>query len=191
MDRAIVFYVLAVPEDRSEDPALSDDTTWTDAGLRNLGIGFLRLELVPRGVGRLLVRAPQLFHSSHAGESVTMSLEVVNEGTRRLDNVEVAAAPPHGWQKTITPAVVPALEIGEERIVELTFDIPEDMPVGSYEVRVRTTSFADEKPIEGEDKNVTVRVQARTSIAAPTFLILLLLGIITAVVVVGVRIAKR
>jgi hypothetical protein len=191
MDQAIAFYVLALPDDRSEELSLSEEKTWTEAEIRELGVGFARLELLPRGVGRLLVRAPQLYHSSHAGESLTMSLEVVNEGTRRLDNVEVTAAPPHGWQKFISPAVIPALEIGEEQTVELTFEIPEDMPVGSYEVRVRTTSFADEKPIEGEDKNVTVKIEAHTSIAAPAILILLLLGIITAVVVVGVRIAKR
>jgi hypothetical protein len=191
MDRAIAFYVLAIPDDRTEELVLSAEKTLTEAEILDLGVGFARLELVPRGVGRLMVRAPQLYHSSHAGESLSMTLEVVNEGTRRLDNVEVTAAPPHGWQKTITPAVVPALEIGEEKTVELIFEIPDDMPVGSYEVRVRTTSFADEKPIEGEDKNVTVRVQARASIAAPAILILLLLGIITAVVVVGIRIAKR
>ena len=44
-------------------------TLTTPEEIEALGVGFVRLELVPRGVGRLLVRVPQLFYSIEAGES--------------------------------------------------------------------------------------------------------------------------
>ena len=50
-----------------------------------------------------------------------MSVELVNEGTRRLDNAEVKSDPPLNWTKSIQPAIVPTLNIGEERRIELTF----------------------------------------------------------------------
>jgi len=165
--------------------------TWSDDELEQLGVGSARLELVPRGVGRILVRAPQLYVETHPGEPVTVRLEIVNEGTRALANVEVEVEPPLGWGKTVEPALVQRLGVADEVPVELCFEPPEGSPVGKYEIRVRTTSFADGKPIEGEDKTVTVRLEARTSLAAPAILIALLLGTISVVVMVGIRIARR
>ena len=191
MDRPLTFYVLAAPQEKLAGLGDLGDTTFDEEGLDELGVGFVRLELVPRGVGKLLVRAPQLYHSTHPGEPVSVTLEVKNEGTRELDNVEVSLDPPIGWGKSVTPALVSRLDVGAEQVVNLSLEPPAGTAVGKYEVRIRTTSFADTKPIIAEDKTLTVQVAARPSLAVPAILVTLMLAVMGAVVLLGVRIARR
>ncbi|HEX9007334.1 MAG TPA: hypothetical protein VF889_08560, partial [Bacteroidota bacterium] len=99
MDRAIAFYVLVVPQDRMAGLGDVENKTWTQTEIEALGVGFLRLELLPRGQGRLLVRAPQLFQTIRPDGEVEMSVDLVNEGSGRLDNIEMKADAPLNWTK--------------------------------------------------------------------------------------------
>jgi len=189
MDRPIPFFVLAIPRHRLD--AISLDEGATQEEIEALDVGFVRLELVPRGVGRLLVRVPQLFYSIEPGEAAEVTLELVNDGTRRLDNVEVTAEPPHLWDKRIDPPVIAAIGVGEERKVTLRFNPPEGAVPGKYEVRVRSSSFADEQPIEGEDKTLSVEIRPAANVLVPALLTLALLGVVTGVVYTGVRLSRR
>ena len=189
--RPIPFWVLVIPRPLAAELGDLEQRTWDAATLSDLGIGAVRLELVPRGVGELRVKAPQLYFPIHADETVTAEIELVNEGTRRLDNIEVTADPPLGWDKEILPSLVPALDVGEEAKVELRFRPPAEAPVGKYEIRIRSTSFSDNQPIEGEDKTVSVEIQPRVRIAPSAILIGVMVLLITGVVVAGVRLARR
>jgi len=189
MDRAIPFYVLAVPQHRDDLPAL--DRTLSVEEIEGLGVGFVKLELVPRGVGRLLVRVPQLYYAIEAGEAAEVTLELVNDGTRRLDNVEVTAEPPHLWDKTVEPSIIRALGVGQENKVTLRFDPPSDVAPGKYEVRIRSSSYSDDQPIEGDDKTISVEIRPRTNVLASSLLALGLIGIATGVVYTGVRLSRR
>ena len=60
MDKPIQFYVLAVPNDRGFTDLRK--RTWNQEEIEKLNIGFVKLELLPRGKGRLTVRAPQLYY---------------------------------------------------------------------------------------------------------------------------------
>jgi len=189
MDRPISFYVLAVPRQRLD--SLSLDREFSRSEIEALEIGYARLELVPRGVGKLLVRVPQLFYSIAPDDGAEVILELVNDGTRRLDNVEVTAEPPHLWDKQITPPIVRALNVGEEHKVTLRFDPPDGVAPGKYEVRIRSSSFSDDRPIEGEDKTISVEVRPRVRVLTPVLLALALIGVASAVVYTGVRLARR
>ncbi len=189
--RSIPFWVLVIPRHLAADLGDLDQRTWSAGAIAELGIGAVRLELVPRGVGELRVKAPQLYFPIRRGEAVTAEIELVNEGTRRLDNVEVTADPPLGWEKEILPALVPALDVGEEATVELRFRPPAEAPVGKYEIRIRSTSFSDNQPIEGEDKTVSVEIRPRVRVAPSAILIGAMVLLITGVVIAGVRLARR
>jgi uncharacterized membrane protein len=189
MDRPIPFYVLAVPRQRLD--ALSLDGELSRAEIEALEVGYARLELVPRGVGKLLVRVPQLFFSIEPDDGAEVTLELVNDGTRRLDNVEVTAEPPHLWDERIDPPIVPALNVGEERKVTLRFDPPAGVAPGKYEVRIRSSSYSDDQPIAGEDKTISVEVRPQVRVLTPVLLALALIGIAAAVVYTGVRLARR
>ncbi len=189
MDRVIPFHVLAIPRDRLDSMSL--DGPLTEAQIAALDVGSVRLELVPRGVGKLLIRVPQMFYSIEPGQTAEVSLELVNDGTRRLDNVEVTAEPPHRWDKEIAPPMISALAVGKEGKVLLTIDPPDDITPGRYEVRIRSSSFSDDQPIEGADKTIAIEIRPQVRVLVPALLALALLAIVTGVVYAGVRLSRR
>lgn len=191
MDEPISFYALSIPRERVDEIGDLRDRQMTLAEIEALNVGFAPLELVPRGVGEILVRAPQLFFTIKPDESVEVTMEVVNEGTRRLDNVRFEADPPLNWTDSIDPAVVQTLDINEERRVTLTFTPPEDVSPGQYEVRVRTTSLSDDQPIRGEDKSVTIKIEPEANIMGTALIIGLILLLVVGIVVFGIRLSRR
>jgi hypothetical protein len=191
MDGPIPFFVVVVPHDRATTAGELQSRSWTQAEIEKLNVGFVKLELVPRGAGKLLVRAPQLYYSIKPEGTVQMSVDVVNEGTRRLDNVEVKVDPPLNWTKTVRPAVVPTLAIGEEGRVDLTFTPPRDVSVGRYEIRLRTSALSDNHPVNAEDKTVTVEIAAGANVIGTALIVLLIVGLVGGMVVFGIKLTRR
>ena len=142
----------------------------------------------------MVLQSSDLFcQCSFAGFAIerTKCIELVNDGTRRLDNVEVTADPPHLWDKSITPSIVRSLDVGEETKVTLQFDPPAGVSAGKYEVRIRSSSFSDDQPIEGEDKTISVEIRPHVRVLMPMLLALSLIGVASAVIYTGVRLSRR
>jgi uncharacterized membrane protein len=191
MDRPIPFYVVVIPREQENNLGDIQARHWTQEEVERLNVGYVKLELTPRGQGKLVVRAPQLFHTIKPNGSVLMTVELVNEGTRRLDNAEVKVDPPLNWTKQVDPSVVPALGIGEERRVQLTFTPPTDIAAGRYEIRLRSSALSDNRPVNAEDKTVTVEIASGANIAGTVLVILLILAVVGGIVVFGIRLSKK
>ena len=191
IDEAMSFYAVAIPRERIDEIGDLRDRTMTASEIEALDVGYVRLELVSRGIGEILVRAPQLFHTIKPDETVAVNIEVVNEGTRRLDNVRIETDLPLNWTDTIEPAVIEKLDINEERRVGLGFTPPADIAPGRYEIRIRTTSLSDDQPIEGEDKTVTIQVEQEANLLGTLLLILLIVGLVVGIVIFGIRLSRR
>jgi uncharacterized membrane protein len=191
MDRPIRFYVLVIPSDRMGEFKDLQRREWKEEELEKLKVGYVKLELVARGTGRLLVRAEQLYFAINPSGAVDMTVELVNEGSRRIDDVEVNADLPLNWSKTIEPAVVNALEIGEEHKVHLHFTPPAGIGVGRYDIRLRTSGLTDTQPVTGEDKTITVEVQAQANVFGTALLVIVILGLVAGMVVFGIRLSRK
>ena len=191
MDQPIIFYALVIPREQSLKLDNLHDKIWTQPEIEALNVGFVRLELVPRGVGELLVKAPQLYFSIGDGESVTVDIDVKNEGSRRLDNIEITVDPPLRWQWKAEPRVISSLEIGDEQSLRLTFSPPENVSAGKYEFRVRSKAFSENRPVNGEDKSFTVEVQAQANIFGTAFIVLLILALVVGMVIFGIRLSRK
>jgi len=191
MDQPIPFYVLVIPTKQVKDLGSLQGKTWTQEEIAALNVGFVKLELIPRGKGILLVRAPQLFYSIKPGGEVQMIADVVNEGTRRLDNVTMDVDVPFNWVKTIEPSVIPSLDINEERRITVTARPPSDIAVGRYEMRLRTSGLSDNQPVNAENKIVTVEVQTEASALWVILLVLAILGVVGGIVYFGIRLSRR
>lgn len=191
MDKPIPFFVLVIPRDQAAKLGDITGRRWTQEEIEKLGVGFARLELLPRGKGKLLVRAPQLFQSIKPDGIVEMTIELVNEGSRRMDNIEVKVDQPLNWKKEIEPAVISTLEIGSEQQVHLRFIPPSEVSVGRYDMRLRTSGMSDNQPVNGEDKTVTVEIQAETNVFGTALLILLIVGLVGGIVVFGIRLSRK
>jgi hypothetical protein len=189
--KPIAFLAAAIPGNKLDRLRELNSRPWTEEELRGLDIGFVRLEIVPRGRGIILVRAPQLFQAIQDDEAARFRIELVNEGSRRLDNVEIKVDLPFNWTKKVEPAVVTGLEINEEKFVELTFTPPDGVAVGKYDIRVRTTGTSGGEPVIGEDKTINVEILASSSVFGTLLIVLLIVGLVTAVVVFGIRLSRR
>ena len=191
MDVAIPFYVLALPREKAQQLTDLSTRQWTEEELTGLGVGFVRLELIPRGKGELLVRSPQLYHSIRADEAVTMFVDIVNEGSRRLDNTEVRVDMPLGWTREITPQSIPAIGIGEEARVNLVFTPPADIAPGKYEIRLRTSATSNNQPVNALDKSVTVEIRPDSNVLGILTVVIGLVALVGGIVVYGIRLSRR
>jgi uncharacterized membrane protein len=191
MDEPITFYALVIPRDQRRELGDLDGKTWTEDEIKALDVGYVRLELLPRGKGELMVRAPLLYHSITEGETVHMAVDLFNEGSHRIDNITFEVELPLSWQKEISPVAVSSLAIGEDQRVEFTFMPPDEVPEGKYDIRLRTSGTSDNQPVQGEDKTITVEVRGQTSIFGASAILVLLIGLVGGVVVFAVRLSKR
>jgi len=190
MDTPIPFFVLALPRDRIDEIG-GLNRVWTEDEIKALDVGYARLELLPRGKGELLIRAPQLYQSIASDETAEASIDIINEGSNRIDNIEIDADLPLNWTKEISPDRIESLAIGREETVSLTFTPPADIAPGKYEIRVRTSGLSDGQPISGEDKTVTVEIKADTNLFGTLLIVILLIGLIGGIVVYGVKLSRR
>lgn len=190
MDEPINFYVMAVPVTKL-DQFSEHRGEWTEEDIRALDVGFVRLEMIPRGVGRLVIKAPQMYNELEGDGPVEFTFEVVNEGTRRLNNIEFELSAPFKWEKRIEPAVIPELGIREELTVKMYLTPPEDISIGRYETRLRSTSLSDNQPVNAEDKTFTVQIAAQANVFGTAFILLLIIGLVSGLVYFGIKLSRK
>jgi len=189
--KPIPFYILVIPRSKLGLLADKQDKIWTQEEIKKLNAGFVKLELVPGGTGKILVQAQQLYHTAQKDQSVSAKMNIRNEGSRRLNNIKIEADLPLNWKKNLHPDVIESLEIGEEKTVELSFIPPQDVSVGRYEIRVRSTALTDDKAVDGEDKTFTIEILSEANVLGTLAVVLLIVGVIAGIVVFGIRLTRK
>jgi len=193
IDKPIEFYALTLDIDqagrfqdlRSKKPLIGP------ADIDALKAGSVRLELVPRGVGKIEVQAVNLYHEIKVGDDVSMQIRIRNAGTRKLNNIRVFTDLPLNWRSEVAPDLIATLEQNKEEVVTLKFLPPDDVAVGDYEPKIKTECSADNRKVESEDKIVRVHIASKTNILGIGLLILLLIGLLVGIVVFGIKLTRR
>ena len=191
IDEPIRFQVLVV--------ANSEYSKLEGKNLENINIkeldvpvsGSEQLEIVPRGRGKIEVRANNLYHEVTSGDEVTMDITVRNGGSRRLDNIKITVEKPLGWETTVTPDIIKSLDPEKESLVHIRVVPPKDGGIGAQEVKIKTEAMADNRKVETEDKTVRIQVHAENSIWGTIGLIIILVGLIVGIVIFGMKLSKR
>jgi len=195
IDQPIKFRVLTLTNEQYNQIAnsLPAGEGWGGASeqLTVMACGSEALELVPRGRGRIEVRATNLYHEISAGDSVTMNITVRNAGTRRLDNIRITTDNPLGWRTTVSPDLIRTLDPERETTVKISISPPKDDGVGAQEVKIKTEALADNRKVETEDKTIRIQVNAKTSVFGTVMLLLALIGIIVGLVWFGIKLSRR
>jgi len=190
IDKPIEFYALALTKEVYDK--LGDlNKKFSSNEINNIPGGKLKLELLPRGVGRIEVRAPNLYHEIKVGDSVTMKVTVFNDGTRRLDNIKITCDNPLNWRSIVKPDLIKSLDPGKEQTLSISIIPPDDVSVGAQEVKIKTEAFINNTRVESDDKTVRIQIEAKTPILGTILLILLLVGVIVGIVVFGIKISRR
>jgi hypothetical protein len=191
VDKTIAFYALVLPQPVWRELQPLEGRQFSREEIEGLSAGHVKLELIPRGVGRIEVRALNLYHEIKTDESVEMEITVLNAGTRRLDNIRIRAGMPPNWQSVVDPDVIPSLLPSKETTVHLVFTPPEGLVVGGYEVTIQTQAIADNRPVETQDKTVRIHATARTNLLLSVSLVLFVIGMVVGIVWYGVKLTRR
>jgi len=191
IDTSLSFYALVISNEQLQETEIDQSKRYTAGELDRIPGGKVKLELIPRGVGRIEVRVPNLYHEIVGGEKVDMEVTIRNDGTRRLDNIRISTDNPLHWKTEIVPDLIRSLDPGQEELVHLQILPPDNVGVGAQEVKIKTQAMADNRRVKTEDKTVRIQVEAKTPILWTVFLILLLVGLVVGIVVFGIKISKR
>jgi hypothetical protein len=193
IDHPIEFYCLAMDGEQSSklSEVLANSPTLDSEDVENLKAGSVKLEIIPRGVGKVEVQAVSLYHEIKVGESVNMEVRVKNTGTRRLNNIRIFTDLPLNWRSEIQPDLIASLDQGKEEIVAIGFVPPEGISVGDYEPKIKTECIADNRQVESEDKIVRIHVTAKTNVLGISLLVLFLVGLLVGIVVFGIKLTRR
>jgi hypothetical protein len=193
IDKPLSFYALALDNDQSAalQALLAKKPDLSPAEVAGLKAGNVRLEIIPRGVGRVEVQAVNLYHEIKVGGGVDMEVRVKNAGTRKLNNIRVFTDLPLNWRSEVAPDLIASLEQGKDEVVKVRFQPPADVAVGDYEPKIKTECTADNRRVESEDKIVRVHVASKTNILGITLLVLLLVGLLVGIVVFGIKLTRR
>ena len=193
IDKPIAFYALAL--DNSQAARLENILTQEAANgpqdIESLRAGNVKLELIPRGVGKINVQAVNLYHEIKVGESVKMEVLVRNTGTRKLNNIRIFSDLPLNWRSEIQPDLIDFLEQNKEQVVTIKFLPPANVAVGDYEPKIKTECSADNRNVESEEKLVRIHVATKTNILGISLLVLLLGGLLVGIVVFGIKLTRR
>jgi len=193
IDKPIEFYALTLDVDQATklQDLMTKKPRIDTKDIDTMKAGSARLELVPRGVGKIEVQAVNLYHEIKVGENVNMEVRVKNAGTRKLNNIRVYSDLPLNWRSEIQPELIASLEQNKEVVVTIKFLPPADVAVGDYEPKIKTECSADNRNVESEDKIVRIHVASKTNVLGISLLVLLLVGLLVGIVVFGIKLTRR
>jgi hypothetical protein len=189
LDAPLTFWALVM--DAAQANQTDPSKTYSDAQVDALKCGKVRLQLIPRGVGRIEVSAPSLYQEIRTGETVDLNLTVKNTGTRVVHNTHISTENPLNWRTVITPETVTKLEPNQEEIVKLRVLPPSDVGVGDYEVKIKTDAISNNRKVPTQDQSDRIHVMAPPNVKATAALIGLLLALVGGIVVFGIKLTRR
>lgn len=191
IDKPLNFYIVAVSRDKRESLGSLADRKLSPEEILKQSDGMEKLELIPRGVGKIEVVLSTLYFPAKAGESLPIKAMIKNTGTRRLDNISVRTEAPLYWDVLVQPDLIRTLDMGKEQAVELTVQTAEDAGVGEMTVKIKADAMADNRRVESDDKEITIFIEAGTNIFVKLFVIFLVLVITIVMVVFGIKLSRR
>ena len=191
LDAPIDFWAFALDRSAAERFAELARDSITAAEAAQIQSGKVRLELIPRGVGQLDVGAANLFHQIQRGDSVVMEFALRNTGSRVVNGVRLAADLLPDWRAAFAPEVVPTVAVDGEARVRLVLVPPPGIAVGDYDVKVRTVALSADRRVDTEDKTVRVQVVQPAGWVGTALLVMLLVGLVTGIVLFGLKLTKR
>ncbi len=190
VDKAIDFFAVAIREG-AEGKTFDPTKTYTTSDLDKMHVSYARLEIIPRGTGRISVQTTNYYQEIKPGEKVSMILRVHNDGTSPLTNIRAWGDVPAEWEATVSPDLIGSLMPGKDQTVSVTLIPPAGLEVGDYEATVKTSAFASDRQIDGENKSIRIHVSADGNVLETAMPLMLILGLMVGIVMFGIRLSRR
>ena len=150
-----------------------------------------RFELIPRGKGALETIISNRYQEIKTGEEVAVRVDVLNTGTLEVEDVHLILTPPLGWTYAAVPDTIRRVLPGEKEPINITLTPPSDLGVSEYDVRVEAAGFVANERIEAQEKDLTIRVEARANILRNVLIIGGVIGLVVGVAIVSIKVSRR
>lgn len=150
-----------------------------------------RFELIPRGKGALELLIANRYQEVKIGERVEVRIDLLNNGTLEVERVHLTLTPPLGWTYTSTPDTLDRILPGEKEPVNLLLVPPKDLGVSECDVRIEAAGYVGEEKIEAQEKDLTIRVQARANIVRNVLIIGGVIALVIGVAVTSIKASRR
>jgi hypothetical protein len=159
--------------------------------IKTLKSDYVKLELIPKGIGKLEVLVSNRYQEIKVDEELQIRVEFLNRGTVAVQNIKAALDLPYEWEEEVDPALIKILDPGERIAINIKARPPVDIAIGDYELGVEAQGQVGTENIESLEKNITVRVGARSNIAGNTILIGILVLLVCGIGLASVKISRR
>jgi len=152
---------------------------------------YVRLELIPRGIGELEVVISNRYQEIKEDETVTIRVDILNSGTLGLINLRTEVDLPYEWEARVKPSLIREIAAGDKEPVNIEVIPPESIGIGEYDLRVMAVGEVGNEKVESQEKNIIIRVGARANIVGNAVLIVLLVLLVVGIAVASVKISRR
>jgi hypothetical protein len=152
---------------------------------------YVKLELIPKGIGKLEVLVSNTYREIQVGEELHIRVEFLNRGSVTVQNIKAALDLPYQWQEEVDPPLIKRLEPQERAPVNIIARAPVDIAVGNYELGIEAQGQVGNENVASLEKNLTIHVGASSNIAGNVILIGILVLLIVGIGVASIRISRR
>ena len=162
-----------------------------ESDVKGLESNYVKLELIPKGIGKLEVLVSNRYQEIKIGDDLQIRVEFFNRGTVAVQNIKAALDLPYEWESEVEPTLIKLLEPDERAEVNILARPPEDIAIGDYELGIEAQGQVGTENVESLEKNITIRVGAGSHIAGNTILIGILVLLVVAIGLASVKISRR
>lgn len=188
------FFVI-IGDDTAVDFAKNDEGSYKDglaeADLDIYEVFYERLDLTPRGVGKIEVSFPNMFFNIKTGEEINQEFTVKNTGSVKLTDITFDVEVPNRWTVVFKPDTVNDLLPKKEAKVRIHIVPPDDVEVGKYELKVDASTTHEGSAVEASTKTLSVKAEAKANLKSTFLLIGALVLVILGVAVFTIRLSRR
>ena len=125
------------------------------------------------------------------GEEVTVRLDLLNTGTLEVEAAHLILTPPLGWSREVAPDTIARIIPGEKEPVNIILSPPAEIDVGEYGVRVEAAGYVGSEKVEAEEKDITIRVEARARIVRNALIVVAVIALVVGVAVWSIKVSRR
>jgi hypothetical protein len=189
-DSALRFAIVAA-ESKIADRMLADERPDSLDVWRQAGAGVAELELVPRGVGRIEVRAFNLYQEVEERNAAHVRMVIRNPGSRPVKELRITGDGLPGWRVTAEPATVAELAPDADQEIRLAIEPPSGAEIGDYDVGVRAEALSGRQRLVADPVTYRIRIRARSSWVAMAGLLSAIAAAALGVLVLTRKLARR
>jgi len=150
-----------------------------------------RLELIPRGKGALETIIATRYQEIKIGEEVNVRIDLLNTGTLEVEDVHMILFPPLGWTYEARPDTLARILPGEKEPINITLIPPDGLGKSEIEVRVEAAGYVGDEKIEAQEKEITIRVEARANIIRNALIIGGVIALVIGVAIGSIKVSRR